>query len=94
VASGGAPRRHAGTGKQAHPWRLSIDDARDTSGHHPTGEVCVNPARVLRGLYRRLLAAGKPKKVAIIACMRTLLTILNAMMRTSTTWQQNAEATP
>jgi transposase len=49
---------------------------------------------VIRAFYRRLLAAGKSKKVALIACMRKLLTILNAMMRTSTTWQQNAEATP
>lgn len=48
---------------------------------------------VIRAFYRRLLAAGKPKKVALIACMRKLITILNAMMRTSTTWQQNAEAT-
>jgi transposase len=35
-----------------------------------------------------LIAAGKPKKVALTACMRKLLTILNAMMRTNTTWQQ------
>lgn len=49
---------------------------------------------VIRAFYRRLLSAGKPKKVALIACMRKLLTILNAMLRTSTTWQQNAEATP
>ena len=41
---------------------------------------------VLRVFYRRLVDAGKPK-VAIIACLRTLLTILNAMMRTNTTWQ-------
>jgi transposase len=33
-------------------------------------------------------AAGKPKKVALTACMRKLLTILNAMMRTNTTWRQ------
>jgi transposase len=43
---------------------------------------------VIRVFYRRLLAAGKPKKVALIACMRKLLTILNAMMRTNTKWQQ------
>jgi transposase len=36
--------------------------------------------------YRRLLAAGKPKKVAIVACMRKLLTILNAMFRDKTFW--------
>jgi transposase len=43
--------------------------------------------------YCRLLAAGKPKKVALTACMRKLLTILNAMMRANTTWQQSAKAT-
>jgi len=37
------------------------------------------------------VTAGKPKKVALIACMRKLLTILNAMMRTNTTWLQRAE---
>lgn len=47
----------------------------------------------LKGHYERLLARGKLPKVALIACMRKLITILNAMMRTSTTWQQNAEAT-
>ena len=36
----------------------------------------------------RLIAAGKPKNVALTACMRTRLTILNAMMRTNTTWPQ------
>ncbi len=48
---------------------------------------------VMRAFYGRLVTAGKPKKVALIACMRKLLTILNAMMRTSTTWQQHAAAT-
>ena len=43
---------------------------------------------VIRVFYLRLVAAGKPKKVALIACMRKLLTILNAMMRTNTTWRQ------
>jgi len=38
-----------------------------------------NPS--LRGFYQRLVAAGKPKKVAIVAAMRKFLTILNAMMR-------------
>lgn len=38
-----------------------------------------NPA--IRDFYQRLVAAGKPKKVAIVACMRKLLTILNAMAR-------------
>ena len=43
---------------------------------------------VIKAFYLRLIAAGKPKKVALIACMRKLLTILNAMMRTNTTWRQ------
>jgi transposase len=42
---------------------------------------------VLRAFYR-LVAAGKPTKLALTACMRKLLTILNAMMRTNTTWRQ------
>jgi transposase len=43
---------------------------------------------VIRAFYLRLLAAGKPKKVALTACMPKLLTISNAMMRTNTTWRQ------
>jgi transposase len=35
----------------------------------------------LQVFYERLIAAGKPKKVALIACARKLLTILNAMVR-------------
>ena len=41
---------------------------------------------VLRGFYQRLCAAGKPKKVALTACMRKLLTILNVMVRDHTHW--------
>lgn len=41
---------------------------------------------VIRQHYQRLLAAGKPKKVAIVACMRKLLTILNAMVRDGLAW--------
>lgn len=41
---------------------------------------------VIKAFYARLLAAGKPKKVAIVACMRKLLTILNAMIRTGKQW--------
>lgn len=41
---------------------------------------------VIRAFYERLVAAGKPAKVALVACMRKLLTILNAMLRDSTRW--------
>lgn len=41
---------------------------------------------VIRCFYERLIAAGKAKKAAITACMRKLLTILNAMMKHRTPW--------
>ena len=40
----------------------------------------------LKALYQRLKAAGKKPKVVIVACMRKLLTILNAMLKTKTPW--------
>jgi transposase len=43
---------------------------------------------VLKNCYQRLLALGKAKKVALVACMRKLLTILNAMLRDGTAWQE------
>ena len=46
-----------------------------------------NPA--IKGFYQRLTAAGKCHKVAITACMRKLLIIVNAMLRDQTLWQQN-----
>ncbi len=42
---------------------------------------------VIRSFYDRLVGAGKAKKIAIIACMRKLLTILNAMVKNGTHWQ-------
>lgn len=41
---------------------------------------------VIRSFYVRLVAAGKPKKLALVACMRKLLTILNVMVRTQQHW--------
>ncbi|MGO9775876.1 MAG: IS110 family transposase [Terracidiphilus sp.] len=46
--------------------------------------VRYNP--VLRLLYRRLLERGKAKKVALVACMRKLITILNAILKYRTRW--------
>ena len=42
---------------------------------------------VIRVFYQRLRAAGKPAKVALTACMRKLLIILNAMLKTQTPWR-------
>lgn len=41
---------------------------------------------VIRDFYQRLLAAGKPKKLALVACMRKMLVILNAMVKTGQAW--------
>ena len=42
---------------------------------------------VIRDFYQRLLAAGKPKKVALVACMRKLLIILNSMLKHRSPWR-------
>ncbi|HFD86334.1 MAG TPA: IS110 family transposase, partial [Gammaproteobacteria bacterium] len=41
----------------------------------------------IRQTYQRLVAAGKHKKVALTACMRKMITILNAMLRDQTPWR-------
>lgn len=50
-----------------------------------------NPA--IRAFYQRLLAAGKPAKVAIIAAMHKLLTIVNAMVKSGTRWEPDHQST-
>jgi transposase len=47
----------------------------------------------LKAFYKRLLAAGKLKKVALVACMRKLLTVLNAVVRQHLALQSGAPAT-
>ena len=49
---------------------------------------------VIRAFYARLCAAGKAKKVALTACMRKLLTILNAMLKHRTPWQHHVAQSP
>lgn len=46
---------------------------------------------VIRAFYQRLCAAGKAKKVALTACMRKLLVILNAMLKHRTPWRHGME---
>ena len=43
----------------------------------------------IKPMYQKLVAAGKPKKVAIVACMRKQLVILNTMVRNGTYWDEN-----
>jgi transposase len=49
---------------------------------------------VLRNFYQRLRQAGKPGKVALVACMRKLLTILNVMLRERTSWSPKLNCSP
>ena len=49
---------------------------------------------VLATFYRRLRDAGKPAKVALVATMRKLITILNAMLKHQTRWQEEVASTP
>jgi transposase len=51
-----------------------------------------NPA--IRTFYQRLVAAGKPPKLALTACMRKLLTMLNAMVKTDTPWRSTSVVVP
>ncbi|MFH1609932.1 MAG: IS110 family transposase, partial [Candidatus Bipolaricaulota bacterium] len=53
--------------------------------------VRCNP--VLRPFYQKLIEAGKEKKVALTACMRRLIVILNAIAETGTPWDK-ARVTP
>lgn len=72
------PRRHIAGGR---------GDIRPVLYMATLAAVRANPA--IRGFYRRLVAAGKPKLVALVACMRKLLTILNAMVKNNTAWNEH-----
>jgi transposase len=55
-----------------------------------TSAIRCNP--VIRDFYQQLTRRGKPHKVAVVACMRKILGILNAMARTNTPWNPNFQA--
>ena len=46
----------------------------------------------IRAFYERLVASGKPKKVALTACMRKLLVTCNAMVRDGAVWESKPSA--
>lgn len=66
---------------------LSCAAAPALTGSGQAGSAAVRHEPVLKAFYKRLRAAGKPKKVALIACMRKLLTILNAIIKSGKPWQ-------
>ncbi|PSB20425.1 hypothetical protein C7B65_08290 [Phormidesmis priestleyi ULC007] len=56
--------------------------------------VAVRHTPVIRAFYAQLTGRGKPTKVALVACMHKLLTILNARMRQEQDWQPKLLSSP
>ena len=75
---------------------------RRTGGGRPGVRACLYMATLsavrcnprVRGWYEALIARGKPKKLALVACMRKLLVVLNAMVHHQTRWQTPATLVP
>lgn len=76
--------RDSGTQKRQRRVTGGRQAAREVLYMLTIAGIRCNP--LLRTFYQRLRAAGKPPKVAIVACMRKLLTILNAMVRDRRKW--------
>lgn len=89
---GVAPRnRDSGTFRG----RRTIGGGRATVRHvlYMATLVGIRHNPVIHHHYHRLCKAGKAKKLAIVACMRKLLVILNAMIRNQETWKPNPKIT-
>jgi len=72
----------------------SIDVMRSVPGVGVvmTATLVAEKNDVIKKRYIKLLASGKPKKLALVACMRTLLTILNDMVRHETKWGEKKKS--
>jgi transposase len=68
--------------------------ARVRSALYMAALVAARHNPVIRDFYQRLLAAGKAKKLALVACMHKLLLILNALIKTNSMWQENRVTPP
>ena len=85
------PGRGAGAGTLSRQQVAPLVGGRWGGRGRGAGGPVHNPP--LRRFYHRLCAAGKAKKVALVAGMRKLLTMLNAMLRDQTPWPPPAVAT-
>ena len=74
------------SGKRRGPRRIWGGRSEVRSVVYMATMSAINYNPVIKVFHSRLIAAGKPKKVAIVACMRKLLTILNAILRDQTPW--------
>ncbi|UBF23765.1 IS110 family transposase [Kovacikia minuta CCNUW1] len=78
------------SGKHKGKRRISGGRTRVRCGLYMAVLVATRHNPVIRDFYQRLLSKGKPKPVALVACIRKLLVILNAMIRDNTLWQTPA----
>jgi transposase len=84
---GVAPFNHdSGTTRGKRSIRGGRGDVRSVLYMATLAATRVNP--LIKSMYQRLKSAGKLNKVAITACMRKLLSLLNAMVRDGLTWDQ------
>jgi transposase len=83
---GVAPLNHD-SGKHTGKRRIAGGRTRVRCGLYMATLVATRHNPVIRDFYQRLLARGKLKLVALVACMRKLLVILNAMIRDNSLWQ-------
>jgi transposase len=86
--TGVAPFAHdSGRFKGRRVTRGGRADVRRTLFMATLAAARCNP--VIRAFYQRLVATGKAKKLALVACMRKLIVILNAMLKHRTPWNPN-----
>jgi transposase len=78
------------SGKHKGKRRISGGRTRVRCGLYMATLVATRHNPVIRDFYQRLLAKGKLKLVALVACMRKLLVTLNAMIRDNKLWQDPA----
>ena len=82
---------HSGKRRGHRYIRGGRTDVRNVLSMATLTAITHNP--VIKATFERLTAAGKPFKVAMTACMRKLLTVLNAILKTNRPWE-NLAATP
>jgi len=86
---GVAPLNHD-SGKHQGKRKIAGGRTRVRCGLYMATLVASRHNPVIRNFYQHLLSRGKLKQVALVACMRKLLVILNAMIRDNKTWQPPA----
>lgn len=86
---GVAPLNHD-SGKRQGKRMIAGGRTRVRCGLYIAALVATRYNPVIQAFYQRLLQRGKPKLVALVACMRKLLVILNALLRKGQSWQATA----